>query len=295
MSLIHVGEKKFCCRGLSISAKEWGIDGSMPVIALHGWLDNAATFDRIMPHIKGMHILAVDSAGHGLSDSRSPDATYDLLQEIHDVTSIAKQMHWDHFSLIGHSRGALIAALVAGAFPRLIRRLLMIDGHISIAGKKHSASRHFVKSVREENLFSSSDPTFFTTFEDAVTARANGFLPLEMGAAEVLAKRGVRKCDRGYFWNNDQRLKCSSALRFTGGQMRDFFESIAAPTKMITASKGVFENTKKNDQRTKKYINPRKHIKNFVEEKIHGGHHLHLESGAKDVAFAISQHFGSII
>ncbi|MBV33657.1 MAG: alpha/beta hydrolase [Porticoccaceae bacterium] len=295
MSLPYVGEKKFCCRGVFLSAKEWGVSGSIPVIALHGWLDNAATFDRMIPHIKDMHILAVDSAGHGLSDFRSPDAWYDLFQEVHDVISIAKQMNWDRFSLIGHSRGALIAALVAGVFPRLIRRLFMIDGHISIAGENHDAARQLGKSIREEQLFTSSGPTFFTTFRKAVIARANGFLPLEEDAAEVLAKRGVRKCDRGYYWHNDQRLKCSPSLRLTRGQIENFLEAITAPTKMIMATKGVFVDSKNSEQHIKKYINPRNHIANFVKEEMDGGHHLHLESRAKDVACSISQDFGLII
>ena len=295
MSLQYVGEKKFYCRGLSLSAKEWGVAGSIPVIAIHGWLDNAATFDRMIPYIKDMHILALDSAGHGLSDFRSPDACYDLYQEVHDVISIAKQMKWDRFSLIGHSRGALIGALVAGAFPRLIARLFMIDGHISVAGENHDAARQLGKSIREEQLFTSQNPTFFTTFGEAVTARANGFLPLEKDAAEILAKRGVRKCDRGYYWHNDQRLKCSPSLRLTVGQIKNFLTAVAAPTKMILANKGIFVDLKNSDQHMKKYINPRIHITNFVEEEMDGGHHLHLESRAKDVACSISQGFGLII
>tara|TARA_E500000178_G_scaffold335677_1_gene372852 strand:- start:13717 stop:14604 length:888 start_codon:yes stop_codon:yes gene_type:complete len=295
LSLQYVGEKKFYCRGLSLSAKEWGVAGSIPVIAIHGWLDNAATFDRMIPYIKDMHILALDSAGHGLSDFRSPDACYDLYQEVHDVISIAKQMKWDRFSLIGHSRGALIAALVAGVFPGLIRRLFMIDGHISIGGKNHDAARQFGKSIREEQLFTSSDPTFFSTFREAVIARANGFLPLEESAADVLAKRGVRKCGRGYYWHNDQRLKCSPSLRLTRGQIENFLEAITAPTKMIMANKGIFVDSNNSGRHMKKYINPTNHIANFVKEEMDGGHHLHLESRAKDVACSISQGFGLII
>jgi hypothetical protein len=37
------------------------------VIALHGWLDNANSFARLAPQLKGLRIVALDLAGHGYS------------------------------------------------------------------------------------------------------------------------------------------------------------------------------------------------------------------------------------
>ena len=107
-----IGERVFNVRGLILAAKEWGALGSKPVIALHGWLDNAASFDLLLPSLKDTHVLAIDSAGHGQSAFRSSDAGYELWQEIPEVIEIADQMGWADFALIGHSRGAVIAARV---------------------------------------------------------------------------------------------------------------------------------------------------------------------------------------
>ena len=125
MSIEFIRERSFENKGLTLQAKEWGRSGYPPVIALHGWLDNANSFDRMLPHMKDLHVIALDLAGHGRSDFRSQDSSYDIWCDIADVLAVADQMGWETFSLLGHSRGAVIAGLVTGAFPERIESCLL--------------------------------------------------------------------------------------------------------------------------------------------------------------------------
>lgn len=51
-----------------LSAKLWGTDQRRPILALHGWQDNAGTWDPIAPMLcKNRSILALDFPGHGYS------------------------------------------------------------------------------------------------------------------------------------------------------------------------------------------------------------------------------------
>ena len=60
-------------------AKAWGPPEGHPVFALHGWLDNAGTFDNLIPLLpQNLRIVAVDTAGHGLSDPFPPDIAYNF-------------------------------------------------------------------------------------------------------------------------------------------------------------------------------------------------------------------------
>ena len=55
---------------LSLAARDWGPAAAPPVLALHGWLDNAASFDRLAPLLDGLRIVALDLPGHGRSVGR---------------------------------------------------------------------------------------------------------------------------------------------------------------------------------------------------------------------------------
>ena len=53
-----------------LSAKVWGslTQDSIKVIAMHGYMDNAGTFDRLIPLLPdNYYIVAFDLPGHGFS------------------------------------------------------------------------------------------------------------------------------------------------------------------------------------------------------------------------------------
>ncbi|NNF67529.1 MAG: alpha/beta fold hydrolase, partial [Gammaproteobacteria bacterium] len=115
-------------RHCTIAGLRWQRDSAEPVIALHGWLDNAATWSRVAPALDQYNLCAIDFAGHGKSDHRPANAAYHFIDNVADVIAVADRLGWKRFSLLGHSLGASVATLVAGTIPERIRSLVCIEG-----------------------------------------------------------------------------------------------------------------------------------------------------------------------
>ena len=60
--------------GLKLAGLSWGDPSNRPLLALHGWLDNAASFSQLAPLLTDFYVVAVDLTGHGQSACRSADA-----------------------------------------------------------------------------------------------------------------------------------------------------------------------------------------------------------------------------
>ena len=74
--------------GLKIAGLATGDAHDPPVLMLHGWLDNAASFGGVMPLLPGRRLLAIDLPGHGESDHLpSPSGRHfiDWITHVEDV------------------------------------------------------------------------------------------------------------------------------------------------------------------------------------------------------------------
>ena len=110
-----------------LSALRLGNPAGRKVLALHGWLDNAASFAYLAPLLAGYHVVALDLTGHGLSARRSADASYHIWDDLPEILGVLEVLGWDRFDLMGHSRGAIISTLLASAFPERVQHLVLLD------------------------------------------------------------------------------------------------------------------------------------------------------------------------
>lgn len=254
------------------AAKKWEHPDGLPLLALHGWLDNAASFDHIACRLHKAQIIAFDLPGHGLSDARPPGAVYHLIDYAFDLVAVANELKWEKFSLLGHSLGANIASVIAATFPSRISKLILIEG-IGPLSKRSDVSPHGLRrSIQEFTLLQKDIPLFFKTLREAINMRSKTG-NLRMSSIETLAKRGVVKGEKGFCWRIDPRLKASYPQYFTEEQVIAFLDAIQAPTLLIRGSSGLL----RDDDRFKVRCS---HIKNLKVVTLSGGHHLHLDDPA---------------
>lgn len=279
---MNVVEREFSSKGRTIAARCWHDASLPPLLALHGWQDNAATFDRLAPLLPQFHIVAMDFAGHGRSDWRPQGTRYHTVDHVDDVLAVVEQLGWEKFSLLGHSMGAGIGVLLAGALPERIERLLLIDGLGPYAGEPEQAPDILRDALLEWRDYTPREERVFATLEAAVAARQRGFTPLSEEAARLLCTRGLKPVPGGYTWTLDRRVRHHAALRFSETQARAFLARIEAPVLLVRAEQGF-------PAAAELFAARWQSVRHGRLCSLPGSHHLHLEEQAGAVAQLIAE------
>lgn len=270
-------EREFQLPGLKLAALEWGEPGGIPVIASHGWLDNAGSFDLLAPLLPGCHLIALDAAGHGKSDNRSADSSYNIWQEVGDILEVAAELGWDRFNLLGHSRGAAVATLFAGTFPQRTERLMVIEGGLPMIGDAAETPENLAQVLERIRVLRGSSGRVFPSRDQAIAERVDGFSPVSREAAEVLAKRSLLEVPGGWQWQADRRLKAGSEIRLTRELLAPFLERVSAPAICVLAEDSPFGDLDF-------YKDMLELISGIEVHRIAGRHHFHLEGAAEAIA-----------
>lgn len=115
-------------RGLDHHLIRWGPDSDDPILLLHGYADCAATFQFIADEIDpGLPLAAVDWRGFGES-ARSPGG-YWFPDYYADLEALIDALcPRGPARIVGHSMGANIAMIYAGARCARVRALVNLEG-----------------------------------------------------------------------------------------------------------------------------------------------------------------------
>lgn len=270
--------------GDRLAALAWGRETAPTWLALHGWLDNAASFSRLAPLLVerlGIRIVAVDFAGHGLSRRHPPGADYAIWDYTHDVLDALESLKLGQVTLLAHSMGAGVACLVAAALPERIERLLLIDGLGTVTTPAEDTAGQLRKGLLGHRRRVSPAPRY-PDIEAAVAARvAGGVTPLDFDTALPLVKRNVEPLENGHVrLRTDGRLLRPSMVRFCPEQMVGILRAIEAPTLLVEGETGIL------GERPMAAL-ARRTLAGLTREVLPGGHHLHLEAAAVESVAAV--------
>lgn len=265
--------------GGTIAALATGEAGGRRVLALHGWLDNAASFVPLAPHLAGVDLVAPDLPGHGRSFHLAPGADYSFAGAVDAVLDIADALGWDTFTLLGHSMGAGIASLVAAGCPERVERLVAIEALGALPESADRTAARLREAVAARRALAGKRLRVFGDPAPAVRARmaANA---LGEASARLLVERGLREVEGGYAWSSDPRLTLPTMVRMTPEQVDDLVAGIACRTRVIYADPPQ-PYLPEPDRSRRARLLPRGEL-----VVIPGGHHLHMEQPG-DVAAAI--------
>lgn len=278
MTGISGAECRWEVNGLKLAGLAWGDPDDPPVLCLHGWLDNAASFSLLSPLLVDHHVVALDLTGHGQSDWRCANATYQIWDDLPEILGVVEALGWQDFSVAGHSRGAIIGALLASTVPERVRRLVLMDAimpePVGEAAFPDQLRRFLEDKAR---LQARKNRVYDTVNEAAASRRERGLSP---AAARLLVERNLRSCEGGVTWTTDPRLQGASAVKLTDGQIQAVLSRLAMPTLLLLAEGGL--------GRAGAMVElAQRHVRNLEVASVAGGHHFHMEAGVTGVAGAI--------
>lgn len=258
--------------GMRFAGLSWGEQGGLPVLALHGWLDHAASFQRLAPLLTDCHVVALDLSGHGLSACRADHASYNIWDDIPQILRVIDLLGWHDCYVLGHSRGANIAAVLAAAMPEAVRGLISLDC-IAPEPSETDFTTTMRKHLIETRAQLAKEPRHFTDQESYIRRR------IAQGNAEetarILAPRALEPVEGGVILRGDPRLFAGSAVKLGQAQVENVLRAINCPVLNIWATDGASQRSEKIANLTKLAQDL---VPNYQAVTVEGDHHFHLNS-----------------
>jgi pimeloyl-ACP methyl ester carboxylesterase len=260
-------------------AIQHGAGSGPPVLALHGWLDNALSFAPLARHFDRIAPTCLDFPGHGESSPRPVSSRYHFDDYVFDVLDAADALGWQRFHLLGHSLGGAVAAVLAAACPERVSSLSVVEGLGPLSAPADRTAAGWRRAV---NASRARPRRVHADRSAAIAARVrNSDLPDD--AAALLAERGLERCDGGWRWRHDQRLTWPSTQRYTEPQVLDLLAHIEAPVLCVLA-------------RPRSRVVPgdlierrSAAVRSIALHEIDGGHHVHMQQ-PRAIARLIEEH-----
>lgn len=270
-----MSDVNFHIRGLNMACQKWHEPSLAPVLALHGWLDNSASFKPLSEKLKQYHWLVPDLFGQGLSDHRPESASYHLWDDLVDIKLLLEQADLPQCTIIGHSRGAMLAVLFAAIFPEKVTNIILIDAILPVPVKAEDAAEQMKQFTTQ---FSKASPKrrYFESEQQAIEIWAKAARMPEKSAAILLQRELAFEQDHGYFYRHDKRLQYASAIKLTAEHNHAMLNKIQCPVTIIMAKQGLAN------------YGPVKQLQQafgqFNWYEVDGEHHCHMHGVVDEVA-----------
>lgn len=266
-----------------MTGKWWGRQDVRPIVAIHGWLDNAGSFDRLIPLLPD-HVgyLALDLPGHGRSAHLPPGQYYSTLDFVRSIETMRIKMKWDRVSLMAHSMGSQICFYYSSLKPENVDLFIGIDVLKPLVRKTSRLINDNIKQIdkmmiEDSRQNSTEEPPSYTHEELVQRVVKGSQSSVSAKYAHHLLERAVSPSavhKNKFFFHRDGRMKLMNYSVIYHELGLELAKRIIAPHLFIKANQARFYEDEcyfyeAIDTLTKS--NPL-----FCFRRADGGHHIHL-------------------
>lgn len=224
-------------RGLRHHIRCWGDEGAPTLFFFHGGRDASATFQFVVDALKdNWRILALDWRGHG--QSARPSGGYWYHDYVADLEAFLDMQSPDEpVTIVGHSLGANVSHIYAGARPHRVRRLVSLDGFGLAEGDPETAPdrvRRWLDSLNDVPVLRT-----YASFEDMAVRLRQANPRLAADKALFLAETvSTRNSDGTLDWAFDPRHRAPFPSIYRFAEWAACFKRIEAPVLWLSAELG---------------------------------------------------------
>ncbi|GIU45094.1 alpha/beta hydrolase [Shewanella sairae] len=261
---------------ITLAGRLWGSPDKPLLLALHGWLDNANSFEPLSHYLADYQILAIDWPGHGGSQHRPGAYPLHWVDYLYDLDALLGVLETQPVAMIGHSLGGIIASAYAAAFPDNVARLVLIEALSPLYESETKSKTRLQNSFIGHRRFLATQDKPVNIYRDiAIAANARHKLTaLDLQWCELLTQRNMQNLDSGVCWRSDPRLKLDSPLRLTFSQVDALMQAHTVNTLLISGSGGF-------PQLREAIPMAHRWFERLQTVELDGDHHLHMGNAAQ--------------
>lgn len=231
--------RKVAIRDVDYVVNEWG-DPSAPLFFyLHGWGDTGSTFQLVVDQLAAdWFVVAPDWRGFGRTTFRAPSYWFpDYMADLHQL--LEHYVPGQPVKLVGHSMGANIGSLYAGAIPERVAAFVNIEGFGLPDGDPADAPGRYRRWLEEGCARQRySEYTGFTDLAEKIRKRSPA---MSQDVAEFVVREWASMDDGGIVrLRADPNHKLPNAVLYRRAEAEACWQQITARTLLISGGESRF-------------------------------------------------------
>jgi pimeloyl-ACP methyl ester carboxylesterase len=211
--------------GMNLHYLDWGNEGAMPLIMIHGLTGAAGEWRNIAAYYRETyHVIAIDQRGHGESD-HAADNAYGTDDFVGDLEGFIDALGFDRVMLLGHSMGGHNTIAYTARNPERVRCALVNDMPPAFSFPNTPAER--------AEGYPDGEQPVFASVEEWIDSRREGSRFTSDEHLLLTAEARLKQVDGGYAQKHDPNV----AIHWDATDLWEEARTIERPIFFIRAGK----------------------------------------------------------